>query len=139
MKMKQSVVVILLCSLWTGLAMAKDFGAADKGGRTPGEKGQPGGQTIELTVGQTHTVTLASNPTTGYRWHVAAPPDEGILKLVGSEYKKPDSKLIGAGGHESWTFRGVGTGKTTVVMIYVRPWEKDGKAARTASFSVVVK
>jgi inhibitor of cysteine peptidase len=138
MRMKQFVVVILVCSFWTVLAMAKDLGTTDRGSRTPGAKGQPEGQTIELTVGQTHTVTLESNPTTGYRWQLAAPPDQGILTLVGSEYKKPESKLIGAGGHESWTFRAVGTGKTRIVMIYVRPWE-DGKAARMASFNVIVK
>ncbi len=139
MRVKQFVVVALLSCLWICLALGQTAEATDTGTSEPGEEGQPEGRTIELTVGQTHTITLPSNPTTGYRWQLIAPFDEGILKLSGSEYKKPDSKLLGAGGHELWTFQAVGPGKTRIVMEYVRPWEKDGKAARTASFSVIVK
>lgn len=139
MMMKPCAVVALLACLCIGMALGDDAGARDPGGSQLGNEGRLEGQTIELTVGQSHTVTLESNPTTGYQWQVSVPPDEGILKVVHSEYKRPDSKLLGAGGTESWTFQAVGRGKTRIVMKYVRPWEKDASPAKTASFNVVVK
>jgi hypothetical protein len=35
---------------------------------------------------------------------LARPPDEKLVKLLGSEYKRLDSKLLGAGGDMVWTF-----------------------------------
>jgi inhibitor of cysteine peptidase len=126
--MKPFFIVALSACLWFSLAMGQAVGES-----------VPEGGTMNLTVGQTHTIALTSNPTTGYRWQLAGPIDERIIKLVSSEYKRPDSRLVGAGGQELWKFQAVGKGNTNIVMTYVRPWEKDEKAARTASFSVVVK
>jgi predicted secreted protein len=33
------------------------------------------GQTIELRPGETAEIQLKENPSTGYRWSVASPPD----------------------------------------------------------------
>jgi inhibitor of cysteine peptidase len=137
--MKLFAVVALLFCLCIGMALGDNAGAKDQGGSHPGIEGRLEGQTIELAVGQSHTVTLESNPTTGYQWQIASPLDERILKLVHSGYKKPDTKLLGAGGVESWTFQAVGRGNTRIVMKYVRPWEKDVSPAKTVSFNVIVK
>jgi inhibitor of cysteine peptidase len=94
--------------------------------------------TFTAAVGQELTVTLASNPTTGYHWELAVPLDEAIVKLVASEYKPPQTTLVGAGGQEIWTFRAIGRGETVISLKYVRPWEKDLPAARTASYTVTI-
>lgn len=93
---------------------------------------------IETQVGQEFTITLDSNPSTGYGWQLAEPLDESILELVGSEYEPPEDGSIGTGGQELWTFKAVGQGETEIALKYVRPWEEDGVPAKERTFTVVV-
>ncbi|MDI6761179.1 MAG: protease inhibitor I42 family protein [Candidatus Brocadiaceae bacterium] len=93
---------------------------------------------IEVKVGRDFVITLESNRTTGYQWQLAQPLDGTVVELVGSEYKAGESKLIGSGGSEVWTFRAVGAGKTRIAFKYTRPWEKDAPPAREVSVNVVV-
>ncbi len=79
---------------------------------------------MEVPAGREFTITLASNPTTGYSWQLAGAPDEKIAKLVGSKFNAPQTDLVGAPGEEVWTFTAVAPGKTTLTFHYVRPWEK---------------
>ena len=94
---------------------------------------------IDVQVGEQFVITLESNPTTGYSWQLGSPLDESVVKLVGSEFKQPDTKLIGAGGKESWTFQGVGPGRTSIRLDYVRPWETNVPPARSETFVVNVR
>lgn len=119
--------------------------AAGCGRRATPSPAAPGGEEsdpnvpIEVQVGQEFAITLGSNPTTGYRWQLAEPLDESRLKLVGSEYKAPETERVGAGGREVWTFKAVGAGKTSIALRYVRPWEKDVPPAETRTFVIVVR
>ena len=99
--------------------------------------GEPG--PITVTVGQEFRVTLPCNLTTGYQWQLAKAPEGKLVKLLGSEYKRGESKLIGAGGDMVWTFRALAEGKTELGLSYVRPWERGEKPAQTTNFVVVVK
>jgi inhibitor of cysteine peptidase len=94
---------------------------------------------LEVTVGQEFNITLASNATTGYRWELTALPDEAVVKLVTNAYKSPETRALGAGGQEIWTFRAVGLGRTVINLKYVRPWEKNVAPVKTASFAVDVR
>ncbi len=89
-----------------------------------------------MAVEREFSVTLPSNPTTGYHWELAAPLAEGIVKLMDSTYQAPATGLLGAGGEEIWTFKAVGRGETVIELKYVRPWEKDVAPADRASFRV---
>jgi predicted secreted protein len=92
---------------------------------------------IAVAPGQTFTLTLRSNPTTGYIWQVAEPVDERILHLIGSEYLSDKTGLTGAGGREVWTFKAVGTGETRITLKYARSWETNAAPAKTARFTVM--
>ncbi len=94
---------------------------------------------LEVQAGKEFSITLASNRTTGYQWQLAAPLDERILQLVGSEYVSPSVSRPGAGGTEVWTFRAVGRGSAEIVLQYLRPWEKGVTPAETAGYLVVVR
>ncbi len=97
------------------------------------------GTQISAKVGQKFTITLVSNQTTGYQWQLAEPLDETMVKLVGSEYKAPQSGLVGRGGQEIWTFDPVRQGITQISLKYVRPWEKDVPTADERLYSVTIK
>jgi predicted secreted protein len=99
------------------------------------------GSTIELAVGETLTVTLESNPTTGFSWALAANSDEAVLQEVDHEYvadASAETPLAGAGGVENWTFKALAKGETTISMEYSRPWEGGEKAAQTFDLTVAV-
>ena len=67
--------------------------------------------TIQVEVGQRFSIALEANPTTGYRWRLEGRPNEEVVQLVGSEYRRPQHGLPGAGGKVVFTFRAVGRGK----------------------------
>ncbi len=95
-------------------------------------------KTVQRKVGETFSIVLDSNPTTGYQWQLANPPDEKIVKLIRSEYRASKTNLTGAGGKEIWTFATLGPGQTAIAFKYVRPWEKDTEPGRNAVFTVYV-
>jgi len=95
-----------------------------------------GGQ-IELHVGQTLTISLEGNPTTGYTWE-AVEFDETILEQGETEYKT-SSKAVGAGGTETLHFKAVLPGEVPLKLVYHRPWEKDVKPAKTYTLKVIVR
>jgi inhibitor of cysteine peptidase len=83
------------------------------------------GSTVELKTGQVLVISLRSNPTTGYSWHVA-PLDEAVLKQVGeAEFVQDpgDELLVGAGGVEKLSFEALASGTTTLTLTYDRVWE----------------
>ena len=78
-------------------------------------------ETFAVEVGGSFTLSLDSNPTTGYSW--TAHFDGRLLQLTAHEFE-PSSDLIGAGGVETFEFTAVQEGDTTIVMVYERTWEE---------------
>jgi hypothetical protein len=60
-------------------------------------------QEVGIGVGDTFSVTLESNPTTGFQWELREFSQEGIVELISSEYqlgeeakqKHPYQALVG--------------------------------------------
>jgi inhibitor of cysteine peptidase len=97
------------------------------------------GKPVEMTAGGKFVLVLDSNRTTGYHWERSAPEDTAIVKFTGTEYREPETALIGAGGKEVLSFEAAGKGTTDISLKYVRPWEKDVPPAKTVTFRVTVK
>jgi inhibitor of cysteine peptidase len=85
-------------------------------------------RTIEASINERFNITLASNPSTGYRWHVSN-IDETVAKLVDDNYIPPNSDLLGAGGIQVLTFEALKEGMTAIELEYVRPWQPDSPAS----------
>jgi inhibitor of cysteine peptidase len=79
------------------------------------------GSAVSVRVGETFTVVLEGNPTTGYSWQVGA-VDQAVL-TSGEPGYVAESDLIGAGGTYTFTFTAVAAGETQVRLVYLRPWE----------------
>lgn len=98
------------------------------------------GRTLHLDRGDTFTVQLVSNPTTGYLWQFGTPPyDEAVMILRGDRYIQPGEQLCGGPGKRSLTFLAEGSGRTGLRLVYVRPWEKNQQPAREFNLMVIVK
>ncbi len=94
-----------------------------------------------LQVGQSFTLSLASNPTTGYQWNFSQPGDENILTLVGESYRRDGDGgqlLMGQGGRNYWTFKALKTGTTDMTLLYARPGESV-EPAQTFTLKVTVE
>jgi len=98
---------------------------------------------IEVPVGDTLTLTLGSNPTTGFQWSEEAQiGDPGLLKQTKHEFVGPESEPPpppGTPGQEVWNFEALEKGTTTVSMEYSRPWEGGEKGEWTYKLTVTIK
>ena len=94
---------------------------------------------ITTKVGEEFNITLDANPTTGYQWQLSDNFTEGIVKLVKSEYVAPETEMVGAGGKEVGTFKGVRPGETIIDLEYVRPWETGIEPVVVKSYGVTVE
>jgi inhibitor of cysteine peptidase len=95
-------------------------------------------RSINLHVGDGVKLSLAENPTTGYRWEFVTNP-EPYCVVVSDAYVADAGGAIGSGGAHEWTFRAVSQGTGTVSLAYRRPWEKDTPPAQTFKLTMVVK
>ena len=118
-----------------GVILLLAFSCARSGGLTL--RAGDDGQEIELRKGQTMSVSLEGNPTTGYTW-APVELDGQILRQIGKPAFRPDSETLGASGAQILRFRAVGQGRTTLRLVYHRPWE-EAEPERTFSVEVVVR
>ncbi len=82
------------------------------------------GKTIALKRGDTITIQLAENPTTGYRWSEPSLENDSV-SLQRSQFVGPQSNAPGAGGQRLLTFKAEKPGKTTLSLKHCRDWEGD--------------
>jgi len=96
---------------------------------------------VSAAVGDSFTVTLCSNATTGFKWSESAQiSDQTVLQQTGHEFVSPDAKgVVGAPGKEVWTFKALKKGTSTASLEYSRPWEGGEKGEWTFNLTVVVK
>lgn len=99
---------------------------------------QDSGKTIEVNNGEEVNIIIESNPTTGYIWDVES-IDTAILQQVGDPIYTSDSKLLGGGGAETYKFKAIATGQTTVSLIHHRSWEADVLPIDTFKVTIIVK
>lgn len=96
---------------------------------------------VEMSEGGVLTVSLGSNPTTGFGWaDVAQIGDETVLQQTESKFVSPENEgLVGASGTQVWSFSALQKGTTTIHTEYGRPWEGGEKSVWTFELTVTVK
>jgi len=94
-------------------------------------------QSVQVRAGQIFLIALAANPSTGYRWVVATPPDAPVADLKGSAYQAVHSGLMGAPGQDVFVCFARGAGTTTIALNYVAPG-RETTVGKTVRFRVVV-
>jgi len=97
---------------------------------------------VKVLVDGSLTVTLCSNPTTGFQWEPAQISDQSVLKQVDHKFVGPVSEPPpppGTPGQEIWTFQAPKKGTSTISIKYSRPWEGGEKGAWTFVLDVAVE
>ena len=96
---------------------------------------------MNAAVGEELTVTLGSNPTTGFQWSEDAKiSDESVIKQVSHKFVGPGiDKPPGTPGEEVWTFKALKKGTTTISMEYSRPWIEEDIGHWTVTITANIK
>lgn len=99
---------------------------------------------LEIAVDGSVTVTLCSNPTTGFQWSEARISNQTNLKQIEHKFVPPEGKdatpaALGTSGSEVWTFKALKQGTVSVFMEYSQPWEGGQKGVWKFNLTVVVK
>jgi inhibitor of cysteine peptidase len=95
---------------------------------------------VRLQVGQNMTLTLPSNPTTGYRWLLQNPAPD-ILRSLGPEvYSSPEEAgIVGSAGLSSWRFQAKAAGEGHLILVYQQPWAPEVRPVQTFDCVIRVK
>ena len=98
---------------------------------------------VTVNAGDSFTLTLGSNPNTGFTWPDEAQiGDQTVLQQTDHKLVVPESEPPpppGTPGKEVWTFKALKKGTAEVSMEYSRPWEGGEKGVWTFTLTVVVK
>lgn len=95
---------------------------------------------LTLYRGQELSLSLRSNPSTGFRWEVKEAAS-GVLKSLGPEvYSNPeDAALVGSAGQSTWRYKAQNSGNGRLLMIYHQPWEPNVAPASTFDCAIRVE
>jgi predicted secreted protein len=99
------------------------------------------GSNLKLSLGGILKVTLVGNPSTGFMWELQS-LDTTILKKMGDwEFKADNSTrgFAGSPGKLTLRFEAIGSGQTTLQLIYRQPFDPVTPPARIFEMTVVVK
>lgn len=80
---------------------------------------------IELKVNSIIELEIPSNPSTGYSWAWNNESSVEVVDTIEKTFKRNPEPLVGAGGKEFWTFKGLQSGIDTVELIYRQEWAPD--------------
>ena len=86
------------------------------------------------------TVSLCSNPTTGFKWELTEVTDKSVLIHDDNQFVSPETEgVAGAAGKEVWTFKVLKAGSCNITMEYRRPWEGSEEAEWAFILTAFVK
>jgi len=96
---------------------------------------------MHAVVGEELTVTLGSNPTTGFQWSEDAEiGDESIIKQVSHQFVGPGiDEPPGTPGEDVWTFKALKKGTVTTFLEYSRPWIEEDADHWTVTITTTIK
>lgn len=84
------------------------------------------GNEINLSVGDTFSIQLKGNASTGFSWDVVDPLPSSV-KLIEKTYTVDTPTKCGSGGVFVFKFVVMSAGSHKIHLVYARPWEtKDG-------------
>jgi inhibitor of cysteine peptidase len=101
------------------------------------------GTSQQLKKGEVMSISLESNPSTGYSW-IATISDPAVLVQMGEpQYQEPagssTTPIVGAAGTDTFYFQAAETGTTTLTLDYKRAFETNVAPEKTIILTVEVK
>jgi inhibitor of cysteine peptidase len=95
------------------------------------------GRTIKAKAGTCISICLEGNPTTGFTWESIYKVSPVLKRMKEPEFRS-NSKLIGSGGKFTFQYKAARHGRTTLMLVYRRSWEKNIPPAKTFKLDIAV-
>ncbi|MGB7848998.1 MAG: protease inhibitor I42 family protein [Candidatus Acidiferrum sp.] len=92
---------------------------------------------ICLYPGDTLTIKLVSNPTTGFTW--TNPESPTNLALLSSKSTRDPADPVGAPGFQVFSFNATAPGESVLVLKYLRPFEKNTPPAKMFHLFITIE
>lgn len=128
-----SLVVITILAIGCGIIYSNSL-------KTPADTEVSENQeNIVVNAGQEYTITLISNPSTGYSWSVDDAYDKNVTTMISNKFQAANTNKIGAPGKELWVFKGAGKGSTKLEFTYTRKRENKTSQMNSKTFNVTIK
>lgn len=116
---------------------------ADTSGSSLALTEEDSGKAFTVNVGDTITVVLAGNPTTGYTWGADLSEEAAaLLESAGEpEYVADavDEDIVGSGGQFTFTFTAKAKGEAELRLIYWRSFEPDADPVNTFTATITIE
>lgn len=127
-----SLILLLLTAVYI-------FSGCTIAGKTYTESNN--GDNLNLKINDVIKIRLESNVTTGYKWNLSEENNSGIISLISSDYTEKENKnnLVGIGGFETFIFKAVSSGSTTLILTYNKPWEKGVQPEKIFKLNISVQ
>ncbi len=93
---------------------------------------------VHVRPGETFSISLASNPSTGYSWKMDFSEEEKNLALLDSKHVAASEPMPGAPGKQVYTFKALKAGQTKIRLVYGRPWAPSSADTREV-FTVIAQ
>lgn len=96
-------------------------------------------QTVNTKAGENFSVSLESNPTTGYQWEADFESDyvEFLDKQFVEYPQEPD--IVGMGGRETFLFQALKSGETEIKFSYSRPGEEGVAPIDEKVYTIIIE
>ena len=95
------------------------------------------GKSAVVQLGETFTVELHENPTTGYHWEVEK-DHSSIVTFRESRYIRDTDSMVGSGGLRVFTFEAVKPGTVHLTLTQQRPGQATVSSSERYSVTVSV-
>ena len=99
---------------------------------------QDPGVPIKVGPGQEFSISLGSNPSTGFRWKMTLPTGDKTIMFLSSEHLASQDVMPGVPGTELFKFKALTRGETKAAFVYERPWDPKDSPTRKI-FTIVVQ
>jgi inhibitor of cysteine peptidase len=96
-----------------------------------------GTETIQTKTGETFTISLNSNPSTGYDWQIDK-IDNNYLEYIKKDFVQNLPAMPGQGGTSTLYFKALKAGQTELRLVYCRSWECQKTIAETRNYTVII-
>jgi predicted secreted protein len=101
------------------------------------------GKAFTVSVGDTVTVVLAGNPTTGYEWATdMSEADTALLEPAGDPVyvaDTVDTNIVGSGGKYTFTFTAAAKGEAELSLKYWRSFEEDVEPIQSFTATITIE
>jgi inhibitor of cysteine peptidase len=101
------------------------------------------GTTQQLKMGEVMSITLESNPSTGFGWFATSSNPDVLAQMGDPVYLAPTSDsttpILGAAGTDTFFFQAADTGTATLTLEYKQGWVTDVAPEKIITVTVEVK